>query len=282
MGKLPNANQNCYIDLRFHLMDHCSFCGSEDHESTDCTTLAVPCTYDHGPEVVLPPHSLMCCPALHAFCSACKIRGHLAEVHGRNWKSAGELRRLFLESAPFGLYTSLPFLHRDKTNAAKITNHHFKMCIAGKSLQYSYCDYWLYGGVQDPSAELLEKSEKYQERTLFNLTSTPETFKSLKFEKERVAELNKAKAEGTVPEKSKKKRLSGAQCRKRNRTLADNKRREEEQQEKVRRDNEHRENGRRERERRDAAQRKNERRRSDHMREEDRLHADYHRGVRRY
>ncbi len=41
----------------------------------------------------------------------------------------------------------------DKTNAAKITNHHFKMCIAGKSLQYSYCDYWLYGGVQDPSEE---------------------------------------------------------------------------------------------------------------------------------
>jgi hypothetical protein len=35
------------------------------------------------------------------------------------------------------------------------------MCIAGKSLQYSYCDYWLYGGVQDPSAELLKKSKKY-------------------------------------------------------------------------------------------------------------------------
>jgi hypothetical protein len=235
----------------------------------------------------------MCCPALHAFCSACKIQGHLAEVHSRSWKSAGELRRLFLESAPFELYTSLPFFHRDKTNAAKITNHHFKMCIAGKSLQYSYCDYWLYGGIQDPSAELLKKSKKYQEQTLFNLTSTPETFKSLQFEKERVAELNKEKAEGTVPEKPKKKRLSGAQCRKRNRTLADNKQREEEQQEKVRRANERRENGRRERERRDAAQRENERRRNDRQhdeerrrndrrREEDRRRADYHRGVRRY
>ncbi len=149
----------------------------------------------------------MCCPALHAFCSACNIRGHLAEVHGRNWKSAGELRSLFLESTPFGLYTSLLFLHRDKTNAAKITNHHFKMCIAGKSLQYSYCDYWLYGGVQDPSAELLKKSKKYQEQTLFILTSTPKTFKSLKFEKDRVAELNKAKAEGTVPDKLKKKQV---------------------------------------------------------------------------
>ncbi len=116
------------------------------------------------------------------------------------------------------------------------------MCIAGKSLQYSYCDYWLYGGVQDPSAELLKKSKKYQERTLFNLTSTPETFKSLQFEKERVAELNKEKAEGTVPEKPKKKRLSGAQCRKKNRTLADIKR-EDEQREKVQRDNERRENG---------------------------------------
>ncbi len=263
-------------------MDHCSFCGLEDHKSTDCTTLTVPCTYDHGPEVVLPPHSLMCCPALHAFCSACKIRGHLAEVHGRNWKSAGELRRLFLESAPFGLYTSLPFLHRDKTNAAKITNHHFKMCIGGKSLQYSYCDYWLYGGVQDPSAELLKKSKKYQERTLFNLTSTPETFKSLKFEGRR-----------NSSGKPKKKRLSGAQCRKRNQTLADNKQREEEQQEKVQRANERRENGRRERERRDAAQRENERRRNDRQRdeerrrndrrrEEDRRRADYHRGVRCY
>jgi hypothetical protein len=232
----------------------------------------------------------MCCPALHAFCSACKIRGHLAEVHGRSWKSAGELRCLFLESAPFGLYTSLPYL---KMNAAKITNYHFKMCIAGKSLQYSYCDYWLYGGVQDPTAELLKNSEKYQERTLFNLTLTPETFKSLQFEKDRVAELNKEKAKGTVTEKPKKKRLSGAQCRKRNRTLADNKQREEEQQEKVRHANKRRKNGRRERERRDTAQRENKRRRNDRQRdeerhrndcrrEEDRRRTDYHRGVRRY
>ncbi len=44
---------------------------------------------------------------------------------------------------------------------------------------------------------------------MFNLTSTPETFKSVQFEKERVAKLNKEKAEGTVPEKPKKKRLSG-------------------------------------------------------------------------
>jgi hypothetical protein len=146
---------------------------------------------------------------------------------------------------------------------------------------------------QDPSAELLEKSKKYQERTLFNLTSTPETFKSLKFEKDRVAELNKAKAKGTVPEKPKKKRLSGAQCRKRNRTLADNKQREEEQREKVRHANERRENGRRERERHNAAQLENERRRNDRQRdgerrrgdcrrEEDRRRAYYHRGVRRY
>jgi hypothetical protein len=78
------------------------------------------------------------------------------------------------------------------------------MCIAGKSLQYSYCDYWLYGGVQDPSAELLKKSKKYQEQRLFNLTSTPKTLKSLKFEKDHIAELNKAKAVGTVPENQKR------------------------------------------------------------------------------
>ncbi len=167
------------------------------------------------------------------------------------------------------------------------------MCIAGKSLQYSYCDYRLYGGVQDPTAELLKNSEKYQERTLFNLTSTPETFKSLKFQKDRVAELNKAKAEGTVPEKPKKKRLSGAQTRKKNRTLAENKQPEDEQREKVRRDNERRENGWHERERRNAAQRENERRRNDRQRveerrrndrrrEEDKQRANYHRGVHRY
>jgi hypothetical protein len=172
-------------------------------------------------------------------------------------------------------------------NAAKITNYHFKMCIAGKSLQYSYCDYWLYGGVQDLTAELLKNSEKYQERTLFNLTLTPETFKSLQFEKDHVAELNKEKAKGTVTEKPKKKRLSGAQCRKRN------KQREEEQQEKVRHANKRRKNGRRERERRDTAQRENKRRRNDRQRdeerhrndcrrEEDRRRTDYHRGVRRY
>jgi hypothetical protein len=78
------------------------------------------------------------------------------------------------------------------------------MCIAGKSLQYSYCDYWLYGGVQDPSAELLKKSKKYQEQRLFNLTSTPKTLKSLKFVKDHIAELNKAKAVGTVPENQKR------------------------------------------------------------------------------
>ncbi len=163
------------------------------------------------------------------------------------------------------------------------------MCIAGKSLQYSYCDYWLYGGVQAPSAELLKKSKKYQERTLFNLTSIPKTFKSLKFEKDRVAEPNKAKAKETVPENQKRSDCLGHNAERK----IGNKRREDEQREKVPRDNKRCENGRREREWRDAAQHENERRRNDRQRdeerhrndcrrEEDRRRTDYNRGVRRY
>ena len=211
-GRLPTANEQSYIDLRFHLMDHCSFCGSQKHESASCVELTVPCQYEHGPKVELPPHSILCCPALHCFCSLCKTRGHLEEVHGRGWKSAGELRRIFLESAPFGLYTVLPYLNRDKKNASKILHYHYKMGLAGKRAIYAFSDYWLYGGLKGPTPEELEVGARYRETTKRNLRSRPETYESLKFEKIRVEELNKAKAEGTAPVKKKE---SGSQRRKR-------------------------------------------------------------------
>ena len=257
---LPNANEASYLDLRFHLADHCSFCGSQEHGPDKCSVLSVPCTYEHGPDVHLPPHAIICCPALHALCVECKVRGHLAEVHKRNWKSAGELRRLFLESAPFGLYTSLPYLHRDRNTAKLVKPYHYQMGFSGKSLAYAYCDYWLYGGVNDPASEVLEAGKEYRETTTRNLTSTPETYESLQFERNRIIELNKAKAAGTAPvKKSRPARI-------RHRHRPDRK-----VQGPISQNAARREQGRHERERRDEAhRRKEERRLAEERRQEDR------------
>ena len=266
-SRLPNANEASYLDLRFHLMDHCSFCGSQEHGPDKCKVLAVPCMYEHGPDIDLPPHAIVCCPALHALCAKCKTRGHLVEVHGRGWKSAGELRRLFLESAPFGLYTSLPYLHRDRNLSELVLPYHFKFGLSGKSLPYAYGDYWLYGGTKDPTPEVLEASRIYRETTTRNLTSTPETYESLRFEKIRLIELAKAKADGTAPVKAKK--LSGAQRRRQKQVALPPQVKPINEQ--NRRAEERREKGRLEWERREAEKRKkDERRQDEERRREDR------------
>jgi hypothetical protein len=106
--RLPTATEQAYINLRYHMMDHCNHCGgSQLHKSSACTILAVPCQYEHGPRVVHEPHSIICCPSLHALCNICRIRGHVREIHGRNWKSAGELHQIFLESVQKALWRAL-------------------------------------------------------------------------------------------------------------------------------------------------------------------------------
>jgi hypothetical protein len=97
-------------------------------------------------------------------------------------------------------------------NASKILHYHYKMGLAGKRAIYAFSDYWLYGGLKGPTPEELEVGARYRETTKRNLRSRPETYESLKFEKIRVEELNKAKAEGTAPVKKKE---SGSQRRKR-------------------------------------------------------------------
>jgi len=114
-------------------------------------------------------------------------------------KSAGELRRQFLESAPFGLFTSLPYLHFDPTVSEFLTAYHFKAGLSCKRLSHAYGDYWLYGGDKSPSVFFLEdqKALEYQRITSKNLDSNHETFESLQLEKIRREKEDEMKRAGT-------------------------------------------------------------------------------------
>jgi hypothetical protein len=90
-GRMPFSNELKFVDLRFHIMDHCAHCGSLEHRSDSCVEQTFPCCYDHGPGFDHPAHSIICCPALHTYCRRCFIRGHFAESHGKGWKSASQL-----------------------------------------------------------------------------------------------------------------------------------------------------------------------------------------------
>jgi hypothetical protein len=146
-GQMPFLNELKFVDLRFYIMDHCAHCGSLEHRSESCVKRTFPCCYDHGPGFDLPAHSIVCCPALHAYCRRCFIRGHFAESHRKGWKSAAQLRRRFMDYAPQGLYTSLLYLIRTKQTATKIQPHHFRLGISGHQLVQAYGNYWLYGGL---------------------------------------------------------------------------------------------------------------------------------------
>ena len=220
-GRLPTATEQAFLDLRYHLLDHCRHCGSQDHESDVCTVLAVPCQYEHGPEVVHQPHSIICCPSLHAFCNKCRTRGHVREVHGRNWKSAGELRRIFLESAPFGLYTSLPYLNRDPKNAKYILPYHYKAGLGGKRLGYNMADYWLYGGVDKLTEEEYSKGQPHRDLTLRNLTAAQENYEQLNTRAERRREEERAAGAAPTEAGGPKRKRTGAEQRRRKKRRAE-------------------------------------------------------------
>ncbi len=214
-NRMPFSNELKFLDLRFHLMDHCSHCGSLEHRSEACSELTIPCCYDHRPDFNLPAHSIVCCPALHAYCQECFIRGHFTESHGRGWKSAAQLRCQFLESAPQGLYTSLLYLIRTDATAVKIKPHHFRLGISGRRLVQAYGEYWLYRGLGIIPEDEKEKGKRYREAATRNLRSTPTLYEHLCFA---AIETNEKKAKeiliksGIITEG---KRLSGAQRRKR-------------------------------------------------------------------
>jgi len=214
LGRMPPAAEQAFIDLRYHLMDHCEYCGSQDHKGNTCTILAVPCQYEHGPDVVHPPHSIICCPSLHAFCNLCRIRGHPREVHGRNWKSAGQLRRIFLESAPFGLYTSLPYLIRDKEFAPLIKSYHFKAGLGGKKRIYNFGDYWLYGGSEPIAKEEMDDGAEFRRLSFNNLRASPSTYTPLNTRVQRRLDLEATKGADRI---GKRKRPSGAEQKRRKR-----------------------------------------------------------------
>jgi hypothetical protein len=197
-------------------MDHCSHCGSLEHRSDQCSDLTIPCCYNHGPDFDVPAHSIVCCPALHAYCQKCFIQGHFTESHGKGWKSAAQLRRQFLESAPQGLYTSLLYLIRTDLTAANILPHHFRLGISGRRLIQSYGDYWLYRGLGAIPDNKKEKGKRYLEAATRNLRSTPTTYEPLRFDA--IVDTNEKKARDILVEKgviTEGKRLSGSQRRKR-------------------------------------------------------------------
>ena len=217
-GRMPFSSELKFLDLRFHLMDHCSHCGSLEHRSDQCSELTIPCCYDHGPDFDVPAHSIVCCPALHAYCQKCFIRGHFTESHGKGWKSAAQLRRQFLESAPQGLFTSLLYLIRTDLTAANILPHHFRLGISGRRLIQSYGDYWLYRGLGAIPDNEKEKGKRYLELATQNLRSTPTSYEPLRFDA--IVNTNEKKARDILVEKgviTEGKRLSGSQRRKRRR-----------------------------------------------------------------
>ena len=170
-------NELKFLDLRFHPMDHCSHCRLLEHRLEVCSELTTPCCYDHGPDFNLLAHSIVCCPALHAYCQECFIRGHFSESHDRGWKSAAQLCHQFLESAPQGLYTSLLYLIRTDLMVAKIKQHHFRLGISGRRLIEAYGDYWLYRGFGPIPEDKKNKGERYQKAAMQNIdTNVERTF----------------------------------------------------------------------------------------------------------
>jgi hypothetical protein len=176
-GRMPFLNELKFLDLRFHPMDHCSHCRLLEHCLEVCSELTTLCCYDHGPDFNLLAHSIVCCPALHAYCQECFIRGHFSESHDRGWKSAAQLCHQFLESAPQGLYTSLLYLIRTDLMVAKIKQHHFQLGISGRRLIEAYGDYWLYRGFGPIPEAKKNKGERYQKAAMQNIdTDVERTF----------------------------------------------------------------------------------------------------------
>ncbi len=214
-GQMSFSNELKFFNLRFHVMDHCAHCGSLEHRSEACVERTFPCCYDHGPGFDLPAHSIVCCPALHAYCRRCFIRGHFAESHGKDWKSAAQLRRQFMEFAAQGLYTSLLYLIRTEQTATNIQPHHFRLGISERRLVQAYGDYWLYGGLGYISEAEKAKGDVFLDIAKRNLTATPLTYQLFCANKEVTAE-QRAKdiliKDGSIVVG---KKLSGAQRRKR-------------------------------------------------------------------
>ena len=119
----PHKADDVYLrDCRLRFFFHCRICGTGFHQTEECTKAAdsTPCCYPHL-GVKYPDHILPVCPALHAWCRQCWVRGHETSLHssGRNRSTAGQLRRTFYEAAPFGMFTSAIFLQQNPDDIKK-------------------------------------------------------------------------------------------------------------------------------------------------------------------
>ena len=90
----------------------CHTCGANRHKK--CTLREenlAKCIYPlcNCPEL---SHTVKVCKALHRWCSQCGMRGHFIDSHKQFCHEV--LQRVFLKWAPFGIYTSLVYLHPNR------------------------------------------------------------------------------------------------------------------------------------------------------------------------
>jgi hypothetical protein len=82
------------------------------------------------------------------------------------------LHCLFLESAPFRLYTSIPYLNLDPEKADLVKPFHYKAGLHAKRRIYNFGNYWLYGGPEKLSSK---EYAEFRQIVTKNLTSTGDT-----------------------------------------------------------------------------------------------------------
>ena len=160
---------NYFINMR----KLCQSCGDAEHQTRDCPIILVPCHAVHNPVVRHPPHSVLMCPRLHAYCKTCKIRGHMEGEHDSPMeKSPLELRKDFKRFCHLGMLTSIPFLYDNR----QLSSNHWKASLSGTAMNRGQADVWMYAGLAHTfGPDQLKDREADRERARRNLTSTPAT-----------------------------------------------------------------------------------------------------------
>ena len=170
---LPNNKDVHEIDPRPRMTDVCKYCGTRRHKTEGCPKAATfqACQYPHR-GFVYPPHSIRTCPAMHAWCKTCNVRGHEMHLHtsslngleGLKKVSAGELRRDFRKFYSFGLLTSPIFLCDNSRKS------YFKMGFYGPSERVlAMGDAWITG-----------YTEPYDQTELKRLKASNEKLKNMR------------------------------------------------------------------------------------------------------
>ena len=111
----------------------CASCGREGHDVFSCPQDKNPvCEYPHD-TFVYGPHSTLCCPHLHNYCTRCQMIGHKENVHWSKESSilmtCRELRKRYFEFMERGLLTSIPLLIHHPEGRKKISSNYWRLSI---------------------------------------------------------------------------------------------------------------------------------------------------------